>query len=286
MPSLLLIGSEQESRTDSISRLNQAFSLQGWDVAIVEHHAVYQDSGDLMCQTQERQGQHVAQFDWIWMLGFGERHTFLDRMQLLHHADASKFVNSPHAFLHFQNKAALAMTSLGTHAPPALVSDRIELLFNRIHTGGDWIAKPTAGSFGRDVFELNVATPNLLQILEHLTRDGYVLLQEHVTTEHEKRWFMTRGQLIGVYAKIKQGLRGNIAAEATACLCEPTSQEIDLAQAIATKLVGEGIQGCAVDIAYPYLLDVNFVNPGWFETMENLTGRNFADDLPPLFKLG
>lgn len=284
MARLLLIGAERESHTDSLHRLQIAFQASGWDVVTVSHDELSSDRGRLLYLRNGRQIADVDGFDWVWLLGFGSRTTFLDRMQLLHTVDQSKFVNSIGAFLLHQNKATLAMTKLSRYAPITIVSANAEDLVNQVRGGGQWIAKPTAGSFGRDVFELHASDPNLSQILEHLTLNDYAILQERVETSREQRWYVAMGTALGAYQKVKTGLRGNVRASSSAATCDPDTQERELACSIARELVELGIRACAIDIAYPYLLDVNFVNPGWFQTMENLTGIDYAKRLPPLFE--
>ena len=284
MSRLLLIGTERESHTDNLQRLEFAFISNGWDVTTVSHDELTLDRGQIRYLRNHREVADVATFDWVWVLGFGARTTFLDRMQLLHTADQTKFVNSIDAYLLYQNKATLAMSSLQKHSPVTIVSASVDDLIDHVREGGDWIAKPTAGSFGRDVFELQANDSNLVQILEHLTRTDYAILQERVSTAREQRWFVAMGTEIGAYQKVKIGLRGNIGAASSAVNCEPNEQERAMVKSIASDLVKLGIRACAVDIAYPYLLDVNFVNPGWFQTMENLTGVDLATKLPPLFE--
>ena len=204
-------------------------------------------------------------------------------MQLLRWCEQGKFVNSISSFVYLHNKAAVNMTPLGKHAPYSISTDNVNTLLDRIKQGGSWIVKPTAGSFGRDVFALTNNDPNLCQIIEHVTRQGYVLLQEKVSTSNEKRWMLIQGEILGVYEKVKVGLRGNVAANAKAKLCEPKVEEQVLVQHIAADLLELGIRACAIDVAYPYLLDVNFVNPGWFQTMEALTGEDLSRHVPALF---
>ena len=284
MPKLLLIGSERESHTDNLRRLERSFLSCDWYVETVAHDALTLNRGHLNYVQSNDTVVDIDEFDWIWPIGFGSRATFLDRMQLLHAVDQSKFVNSIDALLHYHNKATLAMTTLSRYSPITIVSANAEELADHVRGGGYWIAKPTAGSFGRDVFELQANDVNLEQILEHLTRDGYTIIQERVQTEREQRWFVAMGSELDAYQKVKVGLRGNMNAASSATVCEPNNLEVEMVQSVARDLVELGIRACAIDIAYPYLLDVNFVNPGWFQTMENLTGVDYARKLPSLFE--
>lgn len=267
-----------------MDRLRRAFNSAQWEIAVADHNAFSLDGTQLFVSVESGRSQEIERFERIWLLGFGARSTFLDRMQLLRSVNPEKLVNSIDAYIYLHNKAALNTTRLGEFAPPSVASNSEESLIKRIQQGGDWVIKPTAGSFGRDVFEVSASDPNLVQIVEHVSRQGFALLQQRVPTEHEKRWMMACGQTLGVYEKVKTGLRGNIAAHATAKRCKPSQAEQDVASKIAALMPELGIHVCAVDIAHPYLLDVNFVNPGWFQTMESLTGEDYAVRLPPLFE--
>ena len=284
MPTLLLVGAAQDSHTDNLLRFERVFQSCGWDVITVSHDELVLDRRDLRYVKTSGDVVNIDECDWVWLLGFGRRSTFLDRMQLLHAMDRGQFVNSIDSYLLFQNKAALALTMLRKYSPETIVSSNVEFLTSHVRAGGAWVAKPTAGSFGRDVFELTATEPNLVQILETLTREDYAVVQERVETSREQRWFLTMGTELGAYQKVKTGLRGSIRAEASARVCEPESSEVALVQSIAKDLVELGIRVCAVDIAYPYLLDVNFINPGWFQTMENISGVDYAEKLPLLFE--
>ncbi len=284
MPTLLLVGATQDSHTDNLPRIERAFHSHGWDVITAVHDELVLDRRDLRYVRASGDVVNVDECDWVWLLGFGRRSTFLDRMQLLHAMGRGQFVNSIDSYLLFQNKAALALTMLRRYSPESIVSANVEFLTDHVRAGGAWVAKPTAGSFGRDVFELSATDPNLVQIIETLTREDYAVVQEKVETSREQRWFLAMGKELGAYQKVKTGLRGNIRAESTARVCEPDPREIALVGSIAKDLVELGIRVCAVDIAYPYLLDVNFINPGWFQTMENISGVDYAEKLPQIFE--
>ena len=284
MPTLLLVGTARDSHADNFVRLERVFNAEGWQVTCVEHDELVLNHARLQFVRDGCVVANPVAFDWIWLLGFGPRASFLDRMQLLAELPRAKFVNSVEAFLRFHNKAALAQTNLSEFSPRTIVASDAAVLLDQVAQGGRWIAKPTAGSFGRDVFELSAEDPNVSQILEHLTRNSYAMLQERVSTDREQRWFLVRGNVLGAYQKIKPGLRGNLRAGSTVQICQPNDEEVQLAQSIAEELGAIGIHAGAVDIAYPYLLDVNFVNPGWFETMEKLTGHDYACRLPELLE--
>ena len=284
MHSILFIASAENRQTDNLGRLSNAFESCSWDVSHAEPANIWFRNRTLQTRLSTGQVANLASFDWIWVIGFGSRATFLDRLQLLNGLDASTFINTPNALLHLQNKGVFEFTSLSTYLPQSVISDDAELLGGEIAGGGDWFVKPVAGSFGRGVFSVSSETPNYPTILELLVRDGHVLLQREVPAEHEKRWFLAQGKVLGVYRKRKFGKLGNLRKGSVPELTEPPVSELKHAEGIAYELAGLGIRACAVDIAYPYLLDVNFVNPGWFQSMERLTGEDLSLRLPELFE--
>ena len=91
----------------------------------------------------------------VWVFGFGARHTFLDRMQLLRCVDQSKFVNRVDSLVFAHGKHTLVQPPLTHFHPTTVVSDDTDLLLAHLETGGDWVLKPVAGSFGRSVFHCN-----------------------------------------------------------------------------------------------------------------------------------
>ena len=286
MKRILFLANADNHSTDNLVRFERTFSRAGWQTQIASHQSIWLEGSTLAVANLEHQAiSELISFDLIWVLGFGSRSTFLDRMQLLSRLDPSHFVNTIDACLHLQNKAVYAFTSVASHLPVSYCGEDVDLLMDKVNEGGNWIAKPPAGSFGRDVYWLNQDDPNLQTILEHLTSQSHVLLQEAVNTTNEKRWMLVNGEVLGVYAKNKNEGRGNIAAGSQPTLTEATPQELRQMELIAQSLVNEGIRVCAVDMAYPFLLDINFINPGWFQSMETLTGKDLSTRIPAMLTL-
>ncbi|MCH8141463.1 MAG: hypothetical protein IH908_07695 [Proteobacteria bacterium] len=48
---------------------------------------------------------------------------------------------------------------------------------------------------------------------------------------------------------------------------------------IAEDLLTQGVGFAAVDIAYPYLMEVNVANPGGLKTLETLTGNDLSSSV-------
>lgn len=288
MPRLAFLGPGPTQRdaqaNDNHRRLPAAFALAGWEVAQLDRESLAVEAGCLTAIDENvcpRDGERTAMagFDLYLVLGFGSAATFLDRMQMLASLPQERFVNTAQALVFQHGKISLALACPDVPQPASLLSNDPEALAVRVAAGGDWIAKPPAGSFGRDVFRLRSGDTNVAAILSHLTRDGrYALLQAHVPEAEtdEVRVLVAGGEVLGAYRKRPVDHRGNLQAGAVA---EPATlspaADATLAR-LVPRLGGLGVRFAAVDLAGDKVLEINIANPGWLQTYETITGENLA----------
>ena len=269
---------------DNHLRLPAAFAAAGWCVVRLDRDSLAVDGGCLSGVAVNPEGGVGARhglggFDRYFVLGFGSAETFLDRMQMLASLPSERFVNTPQALVFQHGKISLALACPDVPQPASLLSNDAAALAARVAAGGDWIAKPPAGSFGRDVFRLRSGDTNVAAILSHLTRDGrYALLQAHVPEAEtdEVRVLVAGGEVLGAYRKRPVDHRGNLQAGAVA---EPATlspaADATLAR-LVPRLGGLGVRFAAVDLAGDKVLEINVANPGWLQTYETITGENLA----------
>jgi len=280
MPNICFLTSTRGvPRNDNQSRLTQAWAAAGWTVVSADHDDVRLIRSAVCIAPDD---QPLAHFDLIWPLGLGARETFLDRMQLLLSIDQGRFVNSPMALLTQHSKYPLPMGPLANHHPETYASRDPLWLRSVVERGGEWIVKPPAASFGRDVYRLRADDPNLNIILDALTgHDGsrYCLLQRYLPEieRGETRVLLAEGELIGAYLR-RPGVdhRVNLALDGSAEAVTLTASERALATKAAEHLIAHGVRYVAIDIAYPWIVEFNIANPGGLETIERLTGENLA----------
>ena len=267
---------------DNHERLPRAFAAAGWDVACVDRESLAVANNRLVVCGVNGKLLPLAGFDRYWMLGFGARATFLDRMQLLRSLDQTRFVNTADAFVYQHGKATLLLACAGVPQPTTHMSNNAEALFEVACQGGDWVAKPTAGSFGRGVFRLRPGDVNARTVLEHLTGDGnYALLQEYVHpgAAGEKRALIVAGQVVGAYGKVPVDHRGNIRAGAAACQTTLSKRERTILEELAASLAPLGVRFATVDLSARRVLEINIVNPGWLATYESICGVDLAPEV-------
>lgn len=269
---------------DNHRRLPAAFAAAGWQVALLDRDSLAVEAGRLTALSLDADGAAGARtdlvgFDRYFVLGFGLAETFLDRMQMLASLPAARFVNTPTALVFQHGKISLALTCPGVPQPKSYLSNDPQALADRVSAGGDWIGKPPAGSFGRDVFRLRAGDSNVAAILSHLTRDGrYALLQEHVAAaqRHEVRALVAGGEVLGAYRKLPAGHRGNLQAGAVAVPAALSAAAGATLGQLVPRLDALGVRFAAVDVAGDQVLEINVANPGWLQTYETIAGENLA----------
>jgi len=271
MPEILfLLGDVALAHNDNHERLPRAFEAEGFRVTELDHDSIRltKEGIRLGPYPQER-------FDLIWLIGFGRKPTFFDRMQLLCQLEQTRFVTEIDVFLTLHGKYRWL-----EHMPETHASNDVNALVEVLEQGGNWVAKPTAGSFGRDVHFLAPGIDHR-PILTRLTGGElreYCLLQRYVAEieRGETRTLVAGGRIIGSYLRKPRDGIANIALGAKARTTTLDPGEEALVSGIAEELLAQGVGFAAVDIAYPYLMEVNVANPGGLATLETLTGGDLS----------
>lgn len=270
MPEIVfLLGDIAQAHNDNHVRLPKGFRDAGWRVTQLPHDCLRLDAGNL------KLGNHdPARFDLIWALGFGRQTSFFDRMQLLHQIDQRRLVTSADAFMYLHGKYHWLDLMPETHA-----SNDVGELAKIVAGGGDWVAKPPAGSYGRDVFLLRdgIDPTPALQTLTAGEDARYCIVQRFVPeiVHGETRTLVAGGKIIGSYLRIPRGeLLANLSAEATPMVTELDAGELELVQRLADELLIMNAGFAAVDTAHGYLMEVNIANPGGLATLESLYGKD------------
>jgi len=222
----------------------------------------------------------LEDFDVIWVLSLGMRHSFLDKVQLLFTLqDRCRIINSLDAIMHFKSKYFTASHSHVFKHPFTWASTRPDELYEVMRAeGGKWIVKPPALSFGRDVYLLTSDDPNARVILESMCgpeQDRFCLLQRYVDeiSNGEKRVILAGGKPVGQYLRIaRKDHRTNIQQGATFQCCELTAEEVEYSERIGELLMSHGAEFVGMDLVYPWVIEFNVINPGGLLTVEQVAG--------------
>lgn len=153
--------------------------------------------------------------------------------------------------------------------------------------GGKAVLKPLQGSGGTGVFLIDrKENPNLSQIIEAISRDGYVVAQEYLpeAVRGDVRVFVMNGQplmLDGKYAAFRRtnkssDIRSNMSAGGKATRVAMTDEMLAIVEVVRPKLVSDGMFLVGLDIVGDKLMEINVFSPGGLGSAEALYGVNFA----------
>ncbi|MFC1761653.1 glutathione synthase [Planctomycetota bacterium] len=151
---------------------------------------------------------------------------------------------------------------------------------------GRCVLKPLQGSGGASVFLIEKSDiPNLNQMIDAVSRDGFVIAQEYLPAaqEGDMRLFVMNGrplQVKGKYAafrRVRTGgdMRSNIHAGGKLALAEVTEKDLKIAEIVRPKLVQDGMFFVGLDIVGDKLMEINVFSPGGLGSIQKLTKVNF-----------
>ncbi len=235
--------------------------------------------GALLCARDDAGQLHaLADFDRIWLLGFGQQATTLDRFQLLAaHLPARRFVNAPAGIMAQHAKHALTSVPEPLRLPESRVGNDSDWLLMQIRDGSDWILKPTGGSFGRGVVLLAADNPGAAAAAIRTAigpQPGrYVQVQRRVDTgAGELRVLLAAGKVIGAYRRMGApgAIAGNLAQGGQATATQLDSTITGACERLAAQLRSAGIDWAGIDLAWPWVMEVNVANPGGLTTLATL----------------
>jgi len=155
---------------------------------------------------------------------------------------------------------------------------------------GRAIVKPLQGSGGKGVFMVDHASnKNLNQMIDALTRDGYVIAQEYLeeAEQGDTRLFMMNGHPFkykGRYAafrRMRQGddIRSNVHAGGQIGQAKITDRDLRICEIVRPKLVADGMFLVGLDIVGDKLMEVNVFSAGGLGSAQEFEKVNFAQDV-------
>jgi glutathione synthase len=168
--------------------------------------------------------------------------------------------------------------------PRTLISrDRDVITAFVADVGGHAVLKPLQGSGGAGVFLVSEEeSPNFNQIIDAISRDGYVVAQEYLpgAADGDVRIFVLNGEAMqrdGRYAAFRRrnagaDLRSNMHVGGAAEPVEVTDEMLELVRVVRPKLLGDGMFLVGLDVVGTKLMEINVFSPGGLGVVEDLAG--------------
>ncbi|MBW3538787.1 MAG: glutathione synthase [Planctomycetes bacterium] len=152
--------------------------------------------------------------------------------------------------------------------------------------GGTVVLKPLQGSGGHSVFLVREGDrANLNQMIEAITRDGYVVAQEYLPAAEDGdiRLFVMNGRPLevdGKYAAFRRvnksgDMRSNMHVGGKSERVELDDRALELVEMVRPKLIRDGMFLVGLDIVGDKLMEVNVFSPGGLGSASELTGVDF-----------
>jgi len=152
---------------------------------------------------------------------------------------------------------------------------------------GPVVLKPLQGSGGQSVFLARQEdASNLNQMIDAVSRDGYVIAQEYLpaAAEGDTRLFLMNGLPLRekgrycAFRRVRRGgdLRSNLHAGGSLARAEITEVELRVAEIVRPKLVEDGMFLVGLDIVGDKLMEINVMSPGGLGSAKKFEGVNFS----------
>lgn len=196
-------------------------------------------------------------------------------------------LNDPNGLSKAQNKMYFQLFPEEVRPKTLITMDRNEIKQFIADQGGTAVLKPLQGSGGSGVFLVRPESKsNLNQMIDALTRDGYVIAQEYLTkaVEGDTRLFMMNGTPLrykGKYAAFRRlrtgdDMRSNIHAGGKLAPAEITDTHLRVAEIVRPKLVQDGMFLVGLDIVGDKLMEINVFSPGGLGSAQKFEKVNFC----------
>jgi glutathione synthase len=318
---LVLISRMNEYRLDNHSLIPNGLLRQGHEVHVADIETLGIRDGEVVCDMfrldkEYRDGvpfpdrklkRHSAEdFDLVWLLTSPHPALFLETYQLLWVLNQRvPFVNDAAAVLFLNSKIALGAGVERAHLPHSYVSNQFTEL-NDIVTADperSWIIKPGNEGCGADIYFVNARERNFRALLQSATGNEvsryenygrptiglsrkYVAMQEFIPTvsENEKRVLLAGGVPVCGFRRYHNdddhranATLGNKFGELIL-----TEEEDAFCRDLGTSLARQGIYFAGVDLAFPYVLELNLENPGAINWTIRSTGVDKSPEVVDL----
>lgn len=196
-------------------------------------------------------------------------------------------LNDPNGLSRAMNKMYFQLFPVEVRPKTLITRDRGEIKEFAKEHGGSVVLKPLQGSGGQGVF---LARPddmaNINQMVEAVSRDGYVIAQEYLpkAIEGDTRLFLMNGEPLkykGKYAafrRVRSGddLRSNIHAGGKLKAASIDAAALRIAEIVRPKLVEDGMFLVGLDIVGDKLMEINVFSPGGLGSAQKFENVNFT----------
>ena len=275
------------------------FYIEGYNTSLIDASSIFSSAGNVYARCYKVKSpikvgdalsckdfhtKNLKYYNLLWVFSLASRSIYTDLSQILFFLEMNadvRFVNSPISFLFFNSKVPLDFLPKKFSVPETYITGNPEKILSLVRNDSrerKWIIKPTAGSLGRDVYILDRKDPNVNSIVEMMVKskpNQHCVVQEFIEkiSDHgEKRIIACRGNVICAYRRTAANceFRTNLKKGAEPTLTELSKKELILCEQLSMFYMKNKVDYIGIDLVYPYIIEVNIVNPGGINTMDTL----------------
>ena len=195
-------------------------------------------------------------------------------------------LNDPNGLAKAMNKMYFQLFPEEVRPRTLITRDRNEIKKFANDEGGNIVLKPLQGSGGTGVFLVKKDDlANLNQMIEAVSRDGYIIVQEYLpaAAEGDTRLFLMNGSPLrykgkfAAFRRVRSGddMRSNIHAGGKLRQAEITDTHLRLAEIVRPKIVQDGMFLVGLDIVGDKLMEINVFSPGGLGSAQKFEKVNF-----------
>jgi glutathione synthase len=165
--------------------------------------------------------------------------------------------------------------------PETLVASARDRIRSFVHdVGGRAVIKPLDGAGGEGVMALSENDPNFRAIVDLVTANGSrVAMVQRFLPEYtlgDKRILLVDGEPIGAVLRVprKDDIASNLRMGGSAHASDVDAADRRIIDALAPRLVRDGLHFVGIDVIGGYLTEVNVTSPTGIQQMSRLNGEN------------
>ena len=171
--------------------------------------------------------------------------------------------------------------------PASIITRKKEDILNFWEEQKRVVLKPLEGSGGEDVFLIDEKEPNINQIIDTISKKGYIIAQEYLpdVKQGDVRILLMNGRILekqGKQAIIRRvsgegEFRSNFRQGATADSSDLTPAMKKIVELTAPQLIRDGLFFVGLDVVKDKLIEINVLSPGALDHFPQIDYPNFSD---------
>jgi glutathione synthase len=308
---LLLVSEAAKFRLDNHSIIPSALYREGHQVFVGDIDTVSIHDSVVVCDMVELNEEYASghdfpalsipyasaeEFDLVWVLAGTNPAALTDSFQLLWVLNQRvPFVNDAAALFYLNSKIALSAAVPKENLPTSYVSNDFEFLDKLVESDSDrsWVLKPTNEGCGADVYFISKHERNRRALLQSATGNEvpryemysrniiglakrYTAVQEYIPNvrTNENRVIIAGDVPVCGFRRFHfdDDDRANVTLGTRFEGLNLTPEEDAFCRQLGKNLMSMGIYYSGIDLAYPYVMEFNLVNPGGLNYSFRATG--------------